>query len=63
MIGKGLVHSKHRIRMRGPHHPQHELLIQVEDLSIVYRVIMGDALTARAEEVLPPGTRPSKKGR
>ena len=38
--GKGLVHSKHRVRTKGgPHRPQHEFLIQVEDPNIIYRVI------------------------
>jgi len=38
--GKDLVHSKHRVRTKGgPHRPQHELLIQVEDPNIIYRVI------------------------
>src|ERR1700722_13188655 len=39
-FGKGLVHSKHRVHHGddGPHRPQHERLIQVEDPSIVYRV-------------------------
>jgi hypothetical protein len=49
----------HRVHQdsHGPHRPQHELLIQVEDPSIIYRVTPWAPSRPLLREVLPPALR------
>jgi hypothetical protein len=47
---------------RGPHRPEDEMPIQVEDPIIIYRVASAPSRLCR-REVLPPGTAASQKGR